>query len=63
MMSGKPSILVVDDEPTMRDFLKSSLKDRYQGQLMAYRMLLAGVTGRPVSSEIWALSTSERVII
>jgi two-component system response regulator AtoC len=30
MMSGKPSILVVDDEPTMRDFLKSSLKDRYQ---------------------------------
>lgn len=30
MMSGKPNILVVDDERTMRDFLKSSLQDRYQ---------------------------------
>jgi two-component system response regulator AtoC len=30
MMSGKPNILVVDDEPTMRDFLKSSLADRYR---------------------------------
>ncbi len=40
-----------------------ALKDRYQGQLMAYRMLLTGVSGRPVSSEIWALSTSERVTI
>jgi DNA-binding NtrC family response regulator len=29
LMSGKPKILVVDDEPTMRDFLKSSLADRY----------------------------------
>jgi len=28
-MSLKPNILVVDDEPTMRDFLKSSLGDRY----------------------------------
>ena len=28
-MSLKPNILVVDDEPTMRDFLKSSLCDRY----------------------------------
>ena len=30
MMSGKPSILVVDDERTMRDFLKSSLAGRYR---------------------------------
>ncbi len=29
MMSAKPKILVVDDEPTMRDFLKSSLGDRF----------------------------------
>ena len=29
MMSDKPNILVVDDERTMRDFLKSSLVDRY----------------------------------
>ena len=38
-----------------------ALKDRYQGQLAAYRLMLAGVTGRTVSSEIWALSTGERV--
>ncbi|MEN8005385.1 MAG: sigma-54 dependent transcriptional regulator [Candidatus Krumholzibacteriota bacterium] len=30
MMSLKRNILVVDDEPTMRDFLKSSLGDRYE---------------------------------
>ncbi len=29
MMTLKPNILVVDDEPAMRDFLKSSLCDRY----------------------------------
>jgi DNA-binding NtrC family response regulator len=35
MMSGKPNILVVDDERTMRDFLKSSLGHRYQVQSAA----------------------------
>ena len=30
IMSGKPNILVVDDEPTMRDFLKSTLAARYR---------------------------------
>ncbi len=30
MMSDKPSILVVDGERSMRDFLKSSLADRYR---------------------------------
>jgi DNA-binding NtrC family response regulator len=28
-MSGKPNILIVDDERTMREFLQSSLADRY----------------------------------
>jgi len=40
-----------------------ALRDRYRGQLMAYRTLLAGATGRQVTSEIWALSTGERVTI
>lgn len=29
-MSGKPNLLVVDDERTMRDFLQSSLMDRFE---------------------------------
>ncbi len=52
-------LLVVDYKTGI--ISNGDLKYRYEGQLAAYRLMLAAVSGRPVSSEIWALSTGERV--
>ncbi|MFC1499797.1 UvrD-helicase domain-containing protein [Candidatus Zixiibacteriota bacterium] len=52
-------LLVVDYKTGV--ISNGALKERYLGQLTAYRLMLMAVSGREVSAEIWALSTGERV--
>ncbi|MFC1629457.1 PD-(D/E)XK nuclease family protein [Gemmatimonadota bacterium] len=59
MEHGTGELLVVDYKTGI--ISNGALKDRYTRQLSAYRLMLAAVTGRTVSAEIWALSTGERV--